>query len=64
MPPSKKPRLLVFVIAYYAEASLEHVLDRIPRSIFEEYDCEILVVDDASTDRTFEIGQDYRRIKK
>jgi glycosyltransferase involved in cell wall biosynthesis len=60
-PSTKKPRLLVFVIAYYAEASLERVLDRIPRTILEEYDCEILVVDDASTDRTFAIGQDYRR---
>ena len=55
-----RPRLLVFVIAYYAEASLERVLDRIPRSIFVDFAAEILVVDDASNDRTFEIGQAYR----
>ena len=43
------PRLLIFVIAYQAEATLAEVLDRIPRSVFDDWDCEILVVDDAST---------------
>jgi len=55
----KKKRLLIFVIAYYAEETLHAVLERIPRSLFEEYDCEILVVDDASQDRTFAIGREY-----
>ncbi|HUR35893.1 MAG TPA: bifunctional glycosyltransferase/class I SAM-dependent methyltransferase [Vicinamibacterales bacterium] len=57
----KKPRLLAFVIAYYAESTLTRVLDRIPRSIFDEYDCEILVIDDASADRTFDIGRAYQQ---
>lgn len=57
---SAKPRLLIFVIAYYAEETLKSVLERIPRSIFVEYDCEILIVDDASNDRTEEIGRSYR----
>ena len=56
-----RPKLLVFVIAYQAESTLTAVLDRIPRSLFESYACEILVVDDGSEDRTFEIGADYRR---
>ena len=56
-----RPRLLVFVIAYYAEATLTSVLERIPDSIFEEYDCEVLVVDDASDDRTNEVGRAYRQ---
>ncbi|HEY4104508.1 MAG TPA: glycosyltransferase family 2 protein, partial [Polyangiaceae bacterium] len=56
-----KPRLLVFVIAYYAETTLLRVLERIPTSIYESYECEILVVDDASKDRTFEIGREYQR---
>ena len=56
-----KPRLLVFVIAYYAEETLKRVLERIPRSVFDQYDCEVLVVDDASADRTFEIGHEYRQ---
>jgi glycosyltransferase involved in cell wall biosynthesis len=61
MPAGRKPRLLVFVIAYYAEDTLAGVLDRIPRSIFQDYDCEVLVVDDGSEDRTHEIGRAYRR---
>ena len=57
---ARRPRLLVFIVAYYAETTLVDVLERIPRSIFEEFDCEILVVDDASEDRTFAIGRDYQ----
>ena len=57
----RKPRLLVFVIAYYAESTLTAVLERIPSSIFHDYDCEVLVVDDASGDRTNEIGRAYQR---
>lgn len=56
-----KPRLLVFVIAYQAESTLALVLERIPPVVFRDYECEVLVVDDASNDRTFEIGQEYRR---
>jgi len=55
-----QPRLLIFVIAYYAEAQLVEVLERIPPSIFSQFDCEVLIVDDASEDRTFEIGQAYK----
>src|SRR5688572_26612987 len=54
-----KPRLLIFVIAYCAEDTLAKVLERIPRSVFEDFDCEVLIVDDASNDRTHEIGQQY-----
>ena len=56
----RKARLLVFVIAYHAETTLRKVLERIPRPLFERFDAEILVVDDASADRTFEIGVEYR----
>src|SRR5512142_3242292 len=55
-----KQRLLVFVIAYRAEKTLTWVLSRIPAAIFQTFDCEILVVDDASTDRTFEIGNEWK----
>jgi glycosyltransferase involved in cell wall biosynthesis len=55
-----KPRLLIFVIAYYAESTLRAVLERIPSSVFRDYDCEILIVDDASEDRTFQIGREYQ----
>ena len=55
-----RPRLLVFVVAYYAEATLASVLERIPRSIFDSFDCEVLIIDDASKDRTYEIGHKYK----
>jgi 2-polyprenyl-3-methyl-5-hydroxy-6-metoxy-1,4-benzoquinol methylase len=61
MAPERRQRLLVFVVAYYAESTLRKVLERIPRSIFDAHDCEILVVDDASEDRTFAIGREYKR---
>jgi len=56
----RKPRLLIFVIAYYADSTLKQVLERIPAAVFDEYDCEVLVVDDASEDRTFAIGREYQ----
>jgi glycosyltransferase involved in cell wall biosynthesis len=58
--PAPRKRLLIFVIAYYADATLRRVLERIPARVFEDWDCEILVVDDASEDRTFEIGRAYQ----
>lgn len=54
------PRLLIFVIAYQAESTLRRVLERIPPTVFAEYACEVLVVDDASADRTYEIGHEFR----
>jgi glycosyltransferase involved in cell wall biosynthesis len=61
MSPGRQPRLLVFVIAYYAETTLKSVLERIPRTLLDEYICEILVVDDASEDRTAAIGREYQQ---
>ncbi|MEO7271380.1 MAG: bifunctional glycosyltransferase/class I SAM-dependent methyltransferase [Vicinamibacterales bacterium] len=58
----RQPRLLVFVIAYNAEGTLTAVLERIPRSIFHDYDCAVLIVDDASGDRTDAIGRAYRTL--
>lgn len=58
---TRKHRLCIFVIAYHAETTLVQVLNRIPRSIFEQFECEVLIVDDASKDRTFEIGHDYKQ---
>jgi glycosyltransferase involved in cell wall biosynthesis len=59
MPNADRQRCLVFVIAYHAEATLTAVLERIPARVFEDWDTEILVVDDASADRTYEIGRFY-----
>ena len=52
-------RLLLLIVAYEAESTLKDVLDRIPRSVLEEFDAEVLVVDDSSKDRTFESGREY-----
>jgi glycosyltransferase involved in cell wall biosynthesis len=57
----RKPKLLVFVIAYHAETTLRAVLERIPRGALDAYRWEVLVVDDASGDRTFAIGREYQR---
>ncbi|MBN2573285.1 MAG: glycosyltransferase [Deltaproteobacteria bacterium] len=59
--PATPQRLLIFVITYRAEKTLTWVLSRIPRAILQAYDCEVLVVDDASTDGTFEIGHEWKR---
>lgn len=55
-----RPRLLIFVIAYHAESTMKWVLERIPSAVFHDFDCRVLVVDDASTDRTYEISQAYQ----
>ncbi len=59
--PPARSRLCVFVIAYHAESTLQRVLERIPAAVLEGYDCELLIVDDASSDRTFEIGAEWKR---
>jgi glycosyltransferase involved in cell wall biosynthesis len=50
-----RPRVLIFVVAYEAETTLARVLERIPGSL-HELDLEVLVIDDSSRDRTFEVG--------
>lgn len=57
---SDKPRLLIFIIAYCAESTLRAVLARIPQVVFADYDSEVLVIDDASNDRTFQIAREYQ----
>lgn len=58
---SGKPKVIIFIVAYWAESTLKRVLDRIPREVFERYECEVLVVDDASEDRTLAIGRAYQK---
>ncbi len=61
MSRSNSPRLLIFIVAYYAESTLRQVLERVPKELFAEFDCEVLVVDDASHDGTFAVGSEYKR---
>ena len=51
--PVAKPRVLVFIVAYHAETTIRDVLSRIPESL-QQYDSEVLIIDDASVDATFE----------
>ena len=50
-----KKRILIFVVAYKAEKTIQQVLARIPRELCSrsDIDLEVLVIDDCSADRTF-----------
>lgn len=48
-----KPRILVFIVAYNAERTIDSVVRRIPSDLGELYEIEILIIDDASDDATF-----------
>jgi 2-polyprenyl-3-methyl-5-hydroxy-6-metoxy-1,4-benzoquinol methylase len=51
-----KPRLLIFIVAYQAETTIGAVLRRIPAELSADYEVEILIIDDSSTDKTFREG--------
>ena len=51
-----KPRLLIFIVAYFAEHTIEKVVRRIPADLSDTYDVEILIIDDSSKDTTFAEG--------
>ena len=59
LPIAQRPRLLIFIVAYNAEKTIGWVLDRIPDSIQELCDVEVLIIDDASKDRTFHAALDH-----
>ena len=48
----KKSKVLIFVLAYNAEKTISETIKRLPLSD-KNYDLEILIVDDASSDNTF-----------
>ncbi len=48
-------RILIFIVAYNAEKTIESVLDRIPRELHCR-NVEVLIIDDSSKDRTFQMG--------
>jgi glycosyltransferase involved in cell wall biosynthesis/SAM-dependent methyltransferase len=56
MGSTSKPRVLVFIVAYNAEHTISAVLKRIPASLADSYDVDVLIIDDASRDSTFERG--------
>lgn len=58
--PVSRKRVLIFIVAYNAERTIQHVLSRIPRQM-ADFDTEVLIIDDSSHDRTFEVAREYRK---
>lgn len=48
-----KPRVLVLIVAYNAEKTIDSVVRRIPKALSELYEVQVLIIDDASGDSTF-----------
>ena len=55
-----RKRLLIFVVAYNAQTTIEKVLSRIPRSLQSD-NVEVLIIDDSSQDDTFGNGLRYQQ---
>lgn len=58
----KKKRLLIFIVTYNAEKTIEDVVNRIPKQLSKLYNLEILIIDDASQDKTFETSRKIKDI--
>jgi glycosyltransferase involved in cell wall biosynthesis len=56
----RKPRVLIFIVAYNAERTIQEVIRRIPASL-ALYETEVLIIDDSSGDRTFHQAHDLER---
>ena len=58
---NQRQKVLIFVVSYNAEAFIESVLDRIPDQVWDNdtYDAEVLVIDDQSSDETFNRALDF-----
>jgi glycosyltransferase involved in cell wall biosynthesis len=54
----KKHRVLIFIVAYNAETTIQSVLRRIDLAL-EKHDTHILIIDDCSADHTFERALDF-----
>jgi len=59
-----RQRLLIFIVAYHAESFIQQVLYRIPPELGEILDVEILVIDDASRDYSFERAMEVKAAGK
>lgn len=60
MTADRKPRALIFIVAYYAESTILEVLERIPA--LEGYETEVLIIDDCSGDATYALSDQLRRL--
>jgi len=55
-----RKKILIFVVAYNAERTIENVVRRIIASI-GDFETEVLIIDDSSVDRTFGKMYDLQR---
>ncbi len=53
-------RIGILIVAYNAESTLAGVLDRIPAAVMDKVE-EVFVFDDASQDRTVQVGESYKQ---
>jgi len=58
---TEKQKVLIFIVSYNAEAFIESVLARIPDHVWDNdaYDAEVLIIDDQSSDETFNRALEY-----
>ena len=56
----KKPKVLIFMLAYNAEKTICDTIKRLPTSN-NKYELEVLIVDDASIDNTFDIAKNFKK---
>src|SRR4051794_6292623 len=54
----RKPKVLVFIVAYNAEKTIHKVVQRIPVELSNDYEVDVLIIDDSSKDATFEKGHE------
>ena len=57
-------KVLILIVAYNAERTIQGVLDRIPAEIGERYDTKVLILDDSSDDDTFNAGLEYIKSRR
>ena len=58
---SFKKQVLIFVVTFKAETTIESVLERIPTEVFSNplFETEVLVIDDSPDDYTFQKTQEF-----
>ena len=55
-----KKKLLILIVAYNHERFIKSVLNRIDQNLVKNYEVEVLISDDSSTDNTLNILKDYK----
>jgi glycosyltransferase involved in cell wall biosynthesis len=55
------PKVLILIVSYHAEKFIQSVLTRIPHDVWQNdrFETEVLIIDDQSSDQTFERAVDY-----